>query len=376
MCSFVPLRLICGEDVIWQNPRPSSTLLCRPIYFKFVNENKLDIKEEMAMVEAEITALKPSVISNNINVKHSMLMTMIDGKIASHLSQTSMQTCDICKAVPSEMNDLKKIKENISSDLYKYGLSTLHAWIRCMECMLHIAYRLEFKKWQARDEASKTMMKNRKLSIQQKFRDQMGLLIDVVKQGAGTTNDGNTARTFFRNPEKTADITGLSPELIQKFAVILRVVSSGQPINTDTFADYAQKTAQLYVELYSWYFMPASVHKLLLHGAEIIKHFSILPIGQLSEEASEARNKDFRKIREHHTRKFSRVATNEDIFNGFITSSDPYLSSIRPVLKKNYKRQVTDEMKLLLLSDNSLDQENVEFVDVTNMVDSDFSEED
>lgn len=122
--------------------------------------------------------------------------------------------------------------------------------------------------------------------------------------------------------------------------------------------------------------MPASVHKLLLHGAEIIKHFSILPIGQLSEEASEARNKDFRKIREHHTRKFSRVATNEDIFNGFITSSDPYLSSIRPVLKKNYKRQVTDEMKLLLLSDNSLDQENVEFVDVTNMVDSDFSEED
>lgn len=153
-------------------------------------------------------------------------------------------------------------------------------------------------------------------------------------------------------------------------------MSSGQPINTDTFADYAQKTAQLYVELYSWYFMPASVHKLLLHGAEIIKHFSILPIGQLSEEASEARNKDFRKIREHHTRKFSRVATNEDIFNGFITSSDPYLSSIRPVLKKNYKRQVTDEMKLLLLSDNSLDQENVEFVDVTNMVDSDFSEED
>lgn len=58
-----------------------------------------------------------------------------------------------------------------------------------MECMLHIAYRLEFKKWQARDEASKTMMKNRKLSIQKKFRDQMGLLIDVVKQGNMTENN-------------------------------------------------------------------------------------------------------------------------------------------------------------------------------------------
>lgn len=36
-------------------------------------------------------------------------MTTIDGKITSHLSQTSMQTCDICKAVPSEMNNLEKI---------------------------------------------------------------------------------------------------------------------------------------------------------------------------------------------------------------------------------------------------------------------------
>lgn len=71
----------------------------------------MNIKDEMAKVEAEITALEPSVIGNNINVKHSMFITMIDGKITSHLSQTSMQTCDICKAVPSEMNDLKKIQE-------------------------------------------------------------------------------------------------------------------------------------------------------------------------------------------------------------------------------------------------------------------------
>lgn len=109
MCSFVPLQLMCGDDLVWENPKPSSTMLCRPIYFKFVSENKLDMKEEMGLIDAEIEALKPSIIENNIQVKHSMLMTMIDGKITSHLSQTSMQTCDICKAVPSEMNDLEKI---------------------------------------------------------------------------------------------------------------------------------------------------------------------------------------------------------------------------------------------------------------------------
>lgn len=192
-------------------------------------------------------------------------------------------------------------------------------------------------------------------------------------KGAGTTNDGNTARKFFQCPEKTANITGLSQELIQKFATILRVVSSGQSINIDLFANYLDETAQLYVELYGWYFMPSSIHKLLLHGAEIIKHFNILPIGKLSEEASEARNKDFRKLREHHTRKFCRRATNHDIFNGFIVSSDPYLSSIRPKLTNKSRNDLTEEMKSHLLIDpDTMDKENIEFVEVPSMMDSDF----
>ena len=37
--------------------------------------------------------------------------------------------------------------------LYKYGLSTLHAWIRCFECIIHIAFRL--KNWQVRGESEK-----------------------------------------------------------------------------------------------------------------------------------------------------------------------------------------------------------------------------
>lgn len=110
MCSFVPLRLVCGEEKLWENPKPSSTMFCRPLYFKFANENKLNITEEQALVEAEIAALEPSIMGSH-TVKHSMLMTMIDGKITSQLSNTSTQTCDICKATPSEMNKLEKISE-------------------------------------------------------------------------------------------------------------------------------------------------------------------------------------------------------------------------------------------------------------------------
>jgi hypothetical protein len=45
------------------------------------------------------------------------------------------------------MNNIEKCrkKENAQKIFYNFGLSTLHAWIRFFECLLHIAYRLEFK---------------------------------------------------------------------------------------------------------------------------------------------------------------------------------------------------------------------------------------
>lgn len=87
-----------------------------------------------------------------IKVSHSLLLTMIDGKATSILCETSAQRCDICKAVPTEMNNLSLLlTKNIDTDLYKYGLSSLHIWIRFMECILHIAYRLDFKTWVAKN---------------------------------------------------------------------------------------------------------------------------------------------------------------------------------------------------------------------------------
>lgn len=49
----------------------------------------------------------------------------------------------------------------------------------------------------------------------------MGLLVDMPKCGFGTTNDGNTARRFFENPELSSNITGVDKQLIYKFGIIL-----------------------------------------------------------------------------------------------------------------------------------------------------------
>ncbi|XP_011868998.1 PREDICTED: uncharacterized protein LOC105562616 [Vollenhovia emeryi] len=102
---------------------------------------------------------------------------------------------------------------------------------------------------------------------------------------------------------------------------------------SSVFKQYALDTARLYVNEYPWYPMPASVHKILIHGSDVLS-VSLLPVGMLSEEAQESRNKDFRAFREKFTRKMSRIATNEDLMHIFLISSDPIISSYRSLPPK------------------------------------------
>ena len=127
---------------------------------------------------------------------------------------------------------------------------------------------------------------------------------------------------------------------------ILEVIASGITVNVEKFASYAQAIAKLYTELYEWHPMSPTFHKVLIHGAQVIRH-AIVPIGQLSEEAAEARNKNFRQYRLDFSRKFSREDFNRDIINRLLLSSDPYLSSIRPkpqLKRKSFSKEALDLM--------------------------------
>lgn len=66
-------------------------------------------------------------------------------------------------------------------------------------------------------------------------------------------------------------------------------------VDTQKFAAYAMETAKFYVQLYSWHPKTPAMHKILIHGPTVIEN-ALLPIGQLSEEAAEARNKHFRSL--------------------------------------------------------------------------------
>ncbi|KAK4883334.1 hypothetical protein RN001_006653 [Aquatica leii] len=64
----------------------------------------------------------------------------------------------------------------------------------------------------------------------------------------------------------------------------------GYTIDLPRFQAYTLESAHLFIEKYSWYCMPPTIHKVLIHEPIIIET-DLLPIGQLSEEAQEANNK-------------------------------------------------------------------------------------
>ncbi|KAJ8709377.1 hypothetical protein PYW07_009203 [Mythimna separata] len=116
-------------------------------------------------------------------------------------------------------------------------------------------------KWRARLTAEeKKLVETRKKEIQTKFREQLGLLVDIPKANFGNTNDGNTSRRFFDEYEKSAEITGIDQNLIYRLKVILETMCCGIKINIEKFEIYCKETAELYVSLYK--FHPIAAHPL------------------------------------------------------------------------------------------------------------------
>lgn len=95
--------------------------------------------------------------------------------------------------------------------------------------------------------------------------------------------------------------------------------------------------------------MPASVHKILIHSADVINSI-LCPIGQLSEEALEARHKEYRTFRKHNTRKMSRLKTNEYLIHVLLISSDPLISTIRPLPRRKLSTLPKDVLSLLKIN--------------------------
>lgn len=72
-------------------------------------------------------------------------------------------------------------------------------------------------------------------------------------------------------------------------------------------------------------------------------------MGHLTQEALEAKNKEYRRFREFHPRKRGRKESIHDLLNMLLLSSDPLLSNMSPVPKKNELKMFPALRNLLVI---------------------------
>ena len=232
--ALVPLLLTVDGVNVWVNKKPSSTHFCRPVKLQYKKESKELSKEEFDRVTDEIKNLSLGLISVGIDgqefvsVQFTVDLTMFDGKVVNALTDTSStQSCNVCGAKPSEMNNLKVIRQKKpNQEALALGISSLHCLLRTFEFILHLGYKMDIKKFRKSCSEDQISIETRKRSIQSRFKEEMSLVVDQPKQGFGNTNDGNTARKAFDHAEMFADITGVDLDIIISLRTILKAISS------------------------------------------------------------------------------------------------------------------------------------------------------
>jgi hypothetical protein len=157
------------------------------------------------------------------------------------------------------------------------------------------------------------------------------------------------ARKAFANAEKTAAICGVSTMLVSNLDVIWRTLASSQPINPEKFGELCEKTLEQYMSCAQWYDIPPSLHRVLVHGKEIVEA-TPLPIGITSEEGAESNTKFARRFHENHTRKTSQEDTMSDLFHRMMDISDPIVVAMSPQPKAMPEKYLPPDMAELLLT--------------------------
>ena len=311
---LVPLQYRVKEgEPVFTNPVPQACSFCQPLRLEFRKETPQASKEINEYIDEAIARMKenPHVVqvgNKKVEFIHILWKTMLDVKSKNALTETaSAVTCFVCKANPSQFNDLTNFPDKFPTkpENLQYGtVCPLHVELRAFDGVNSVSDRLTVKQWRIpkgngskrrgeSDEKAKERLsresqvaEKRRKERQKKFKDILKLVVNMPRAGgSGNSNTGNVARRAFQDEEKFSQITGVDKELIQRLHVLIIALNTHHEIDSSAFCEYGRQTAALWKPLYPWFPMPASVHQLCIHGHESIKHCT-LPISFYTEQVS------------------------------------------------------------------------------------------
>ncbi|GJQ75372.1 hypothetical protein Trydic_g23548 [Trypoxylus dichotomus] len=142
-------------------------------------------------------------------------------------------------------------------------------------------------------------------------------------------------------------MTLINAKLIHRLGVILEVINCNSSTDSQISVVYKiyRKVSNI-IQLYPWYYMPLTIHKILIHRVENTTA-AALSIGWFSD-AQESRHKGYKYYRLHFTKICFRTATNKDVSREMLESSDPYITHLRSEPKKKHLSISEEALELML----------------------------
>lgn len=344
---------------LWKNSASQSTRFCRPYSIEYAKEDKDKSMALVADVQREIDDVGTIELTMNghpITVEFNCAFTMIDSKMHTHSTGSSSQSvCPVCGATPVQMNQLDIVRSlPVNQDLVYNCVPRLHAWIKVCEALFNASARQTLKMWRvptgkptkatqeelasgkdtkaiqeklAEDKRLRAELERQEERIKTMIFQEFGIRFDMVASGQGCTNTGNSARRLFQAPTKFAEILNVEEKLIKNLHSLLLALSSSRTLNPVAIEKMAQETASLWVECVPYFPMPVSLHKLLMHGPDMVKS-SPLTSGEYSETALESFHKVVRNTLHNHAMNNTLENCNKSLHRYLLLRSDPLLSSV------------------------------------------------
>ena len=128
---------------LWISPFPNHPHACRPVRLSFEVENLETTCAEFERLTTEIKNLEDYKVSlyPSITLSFRAIFSMIDGKVASNLTNKNTTKCAVCDASGQEMAVNEGPFNPVNDERLKFGASPLHFLLRTFELILHIAYK-------------------------------------------------------------------------------------------------------------------------------------------------------------------------------------------------------------------------------------------
>lgn len=210
--------------------------------------------------------------------------------------------------------------------LFRFGLGNLHLWIHSLNFILQLSYVLHPEKQEKTSARISRRIENviyrgySKKNSKQIWTDQR----PITEARMMVTLLGPFSKTCILVNER----------ILKCFYILIAGLGTQGEIKIARLRSQTNELKNLLKKHYPWKCYSPTVHKLIFHTPEIAKHFGGL-IGIFSEEAQEARNKDFKYDRKNFSRRTGRSASNKDILRMMIIFSDTYISFWRRFVDKS-----------------------------------------